>query len=213
MKQLFYIITLILSMSTLSLHAQYKFEAWNDEKYKTANSAADVPYMSDIEKEVLKVMNYARLNGKLFAETYVKKYAELKGKENLKQVKSLIVDLNKTKVLEVYKPNAGLVKAAKSHADYMGKKGEIGHFGKGGKDPAQRIEEHVNWDIWVAENIQYGVFDPAEIVIALLIDEKVPNLGHRKNILEQRGRYVGIAIAPHKTYTTNCVMEFTGGIR
>lgn len=212
MKKYALALTLFLFV-VLSLKAQYDFEEWKSPEYAIADAAAEVTYLSDKEKDVIKIMNYARLNGKLFAETYLKKYAALKGKQQLKQVKSLSTDLLNTPILEVYSPNEQLSKAAKAHAEYMGKKGDIGHIGKGGKDPAQRVEDYIGWDVWISENIQYGVEHPAEIVLALLIDEKVPNLGHRKNILEKRGRYVGIAIAPHKSYKTNCVMDYTGGLK
>ena len=200
-------------LTPATIKAQYDFPEWKDEKYKAANTTEGISYLSQDEKDIITIMNYARMNGQLFADTYVKKYAELKEMQNVKQVKSLINDLNKTKSLEPYKPNEGLTKSARSHAEYMGKQGKLGHIGKGKKNPAERIEEYVQWDVWVAENIQYGAKTPVDIVLHLLIDEKVPDLGHRKNILEVRGRYIGVAIAPHKTYGTNCVMELTGGIK
>jgi uncharacterized protein YkwD len=42
----------------------------------------------------------------------------------------------------------------------------------------------------------------------LLIDDGIESLGHRKNILEPKYQWIGIAIEPHKTYRTNCVMDF-----
>lgn len=203
----------ILFLFPAFVFAQYDFPEWEADVYKAANTGEVALYLSEQEKEVIKYLNYVRMNGKLFAETYVKKYAEINGKTNLKQVKSLIIDLNKTKPLEPYRPDEGLTKSAKKHAEYMGKQGKLGHIGKGGKNPAERIEEFVKWDIWVAENIQYGAKTPLDMVMHLLIDEKVPDLGHRKNILEPRGRYIGVSIAPHKTFSVNCVMELTGGIK
>jgi uncharacterized protein YkwD len=44
--------------------------------------------------------------------------------------------------------------------------------------------------------------------MALLIDDGIKSLGHRKNILNAGFHFVGIAIEPHKTYGTNCVMDF-----
>ena len=44
----------------------------------------------------------------------------------------------------------------------------------------------------------------------LLVDDKVPNFGHRKNILNPAFKKVGVSIRPHKVYHYNCVMEFGG---
>ena len=52
------------------------------------------------------------------------------------------------------------------------------------------------------------VQDAVEIVITLLIDEGVKGEGHRINILNEEFNSVGVAIYPHKTYKTNCVIDF-----
>ena len=206
------LIFIVLLTASARAYAQYDFPEWQTEKYKTANTAANVSYMSKDEAEILLLLNYARMDGKLFAETYLKKYVEIKNLSNSKPLKSLYTELNKLNPLPLINPSEGLTKAARSHAEYMGKSGKLGHKGKGGKNPTERIEQFVEWDVWVAENCQYGAATPVEIVLHLLIDEKVPDLGHRKNILDKRAKYIGIAIAPHKDYRINTVMEFAGGI-
>jgi hypothetical protein len=42
----------------------------------------------------------------------------------------------------------------------------------------------------------------------LLIDDGIPDVGHRVNILEARINVVGISIQPHRNYTHNCVQVF-----
>jgi uncharacterized protein YkwD len=197
----------------LGTTAQYSFPEWEAETYQAAHTARETSYLSDNEKEIIRLINLARLDGKLFARTYVRKYADEKGMKNSKPVKTLIEDLQKTPSLIPYQPDESLTKAARKHAQYMGSKGKTGHIGKGGKNPAQRVEEYIHWDIWIAENIQYGSDNPIEVVLRLLIDEKVPNLAHRKNLLAPQGRYIGVASEPHKVYGSNCVMELTGGFR
>ncbi|HSZ26431.1 MAG TPA: hypothetical protein VK766_11950, partial [Cytophagaceae bacterium] len=104
MKILFLNVFLFSLLLSFKIHAQYDFPEWQEEKYKAANTSEGASYLSPEEKDIITLLNYARMNGKLFAETYVKKYAELKKLENLKQVKSLIVDLSKTKPLQPYVP-------------------------------------------------------------------------------------------------------------
>ena len=40
------------------------------------------------------------------------------------------------------------------------------------------------------------------------IDEDIPSLGHRENLFNSNFTSVGISFKPHKTYGTNCVMDF-----
>jgi len=60
----------------------------------------------------------------------------------------------------------------------------------------------------VGENCSYGYERAIDIVLTLLIDEGIKNLGHRNNILGPDFNSVGVAIRPHKTYRVNCVMDF-----
>lgn len=62
--------------------------------------------------------------------------------------------------------------------------------------------------IEVAENIYYGRYTPEEIVMQLLIDEKIEDLGHRHNLLNPKYNSIGVSIKPHKKYEYNCVMSF-----
>jgi uncharacterized protein YkwD len=60
----------------------------------------------------------------------------------------------------------------------------------------------------VGENCSYGYDQAIDIVISLLIDEGVPDMGHRKNTLNDQFNSVGVAIRPHKEYRVNCVIDF-----
>ena len=60
----------------------------------------------------------------------------------------------------------------------------------------------------VGENCSYGYERAIDIVISLLIDKGIKNLGHRNNILSPDFNSIGVAIRPHKTYRVNCVMDF-----
>jgi uncharacterized protein YkwD len=44
------------------------------------------------------------------------------------------------------------------------------------------------------------LISPRDVVIALIVDEGVPNRGHRKNIYDCGVTQVGVGIAPHRTY-------------
>jgi uncharacterized protein YkwD len=62
---------------------------------------------------------------------------------------------------------------------------------------------------WYGENCSYGEDTPIGVVIQLLVDEGVRDLGHRKNILSYEFKRIGIGYAKHTRYGINCVQEFS----
>jgi len=106
-----------------------------------------------------------------------------------------------------------LSRAAQDHCNDIGPKGITGHDGSDGSSMSDRIEKHGSWDITIGENIDFGNDDPSEIVMALLIDDGVPNRGHRENIMNPQFRAVGIGFGAHTVYRHCCTMDFAGGIR
>ena len=195
-------ILLLLSL-TVILGQEGLKEKWSETVLAEANTVKDASYLTDQEKEIIVFMNLARLDGELFVETYLKFYMELTGKDKTKNVKSLIRDLENLEKLEPITPQKDLFNIAKDHAKSMGRSGKTGHDKFNDRyDPALKTYN------MVGENCYYGKGDALDIVITLLIDENVPNLGHRKNILNPGFNCVGVSVQPHKEYGENCVMSF-----
>lgn len=90
----------------------------------------------------------------------------------------------------------------------MGRKGIIGHKGTDRSTIATRVSGYGTWRGYIAENISHGPEAAREIVIQLLVDDGVPDHGHRKNILENQFAYIGIAVGRQRTFSTMCVMNF-----
>ena len=182
---------------------KYPYHLWNEEVIAAANTAKDANYMSEEEKNVIWLTNLARFDGALFAKTFLKDYIETNQLKYSANVKSLFKDLKKLPSIAFLKPDKRIYELAKKHAIWSGKKGKTGHarFNERAKKSG-----HSKF----AENCQYGYLTGIDILINLLIDEGVPSLGHRKNILNQKMFFTAVSIQPHKIYGYNCVIDYAG---
>ena len=91
----------------------------------------------------------------------------------------------------------------------MGRDGRTGHVTAAGETMSQRMKKFKAEGGLRAENCSYSKETPLAVVMQLLIDNGVPSLGHRKNILLKEAGNIGVGTAPHKSYGTNTVMNFT----
>ena len=169
------------------------------------DSARDVPYMSNAEKQVVYFLNLARRDPKDFVEKYISSCrTTAEGEECYREMR-------KTAPMSVLKPSRTLSLAAQDHARDKGETGREGHTGSNGSTLENRIARYGSWSYTTGENCAYGYDSAESIVVALLLDVGIPDRGHRKNILHPDFRFVGIGIRPHTSYKTNCVQDFAGG--
>ncbi len=181
-----------------------------------ANTAGSVSYMSEEEKKVVQYINLARMDGERFYQSYIPEFIEYynstfgdKILPNNKYLLSLKADLKKVKAFGLLEPFKNLNLSATFHAQDMGKMGTTGHVSSDGTSCDKRIQRfNPNIRCW-SENCSYGMASAINIVCQLLIDNNVSSLGHRTNILKSVQKMVGVGIAPHKVYRTNCVMDFS----
>jgi len=201
-----YLLLAIIAFTCISPHEAQKIEfswRWDKETLKKARTAEDADFLSEDEKKVILYTNLARANGSLFASTFLDEYIRVKKLKPNSYIQSLYDELQHVSNLPMLIPERDLYKVAREHASWSGKKGYEGH--KGFK---QRYTPMMKKYVEVGENIYYGPYTPLEIVIQLLIDEGIKDLGHRKNLLSPDFNSIGVAIKPHKTYEYNCVMGF-----
>ncbi|GFO54446.1 serine protease [Geomonas sp. Red276] len=102
----------------------------------------------------------------------------------------------------------GLAEAAAELVRDEGQNGDVGHQGLRSGTMQQRIERHGTWSNRIAENIGYGPEDPRLMVMELIIDDGVPDRGHRKNIFSRAFNVAGAACGPHPVYRNMCVIDF-----
>jgi len=201
MHQRFFPLLFLLVFSSAAC-AQKK--TWDRAVLEKANTAKDAAYLTSEEKAVIFYLNLVRLDPKLFGETYLKKYLDSTGDRN-SYVTSLLKALPLTKPMDVLLPAQDLCAFAKAHATKFGKENKVGH-----DNFKERTKTIRNNYAGIAENCDYGNDKAFDIVMSLLIDEGIQSLGHRKNILNPKYRYIGTSIRPHKGYDWNCVMDFGG---
>jgi hypothetical protein len=198
------ILTFLLSLSLLCF-AQKQEKEWPASVLDNANTAKDAEYLTQEEKDVILYLNLVRLDPELFSETYLKKYLDSTKTRN-SYTKSLKKTLEKTVGMDALIPQNDLFMISKSHAFKSGKENKTGHANF--KDRIKKVED--KYSMYMGENCDYGDHSALQIVMELLIDEGIKDVGHRVNILNPKYRYVGVAIQPHKRYVSNCVMDFGG---
>ena len=176
---------------------------------------------ADINSAVLAELNLCRSNPAKYAEKVAATLRFYSGnvftrpgetpietEEGPANVQGCVNQLKATKALPPLKASAILEKAAQAHVDDIGPKGAMGHNGTDGSDPGDRIERFGQWVGAIGENIDYGDVTPEDIVVNLLIDDGVPERGHRTNILKPEHVLAGVSHGAHADMEYVCVIVF-----
>jgi uncharacterized protein YkwD len=178
-------------------------------------------YLSAFEREVLAEQNLARTHPKEYAE-YVEEWLQyyhgtmrhlphrpyIRTIEGKRAVVEAVEFLEAQKPLPPLRPEKGLSRAARDHVADTGPKGWTGHVGSDDSEPGDRVSRYGRWYTRVGENIAYGGSDARELVIRLIIDDGIPDRGHRRNIFNPEFRLAGVAFGPHADYGTMCVVTY-----
>jgi uncharacterized protein YkwD len=121
----------------------------------------------------------------------------------------LIARLTAMESVEALWFNGLLNGTAKAHAKWMHATGKFSHYGEGGKSPGKRIAVGgYRGGLW-GENIfssedAFGL----EVLLGYLVDEGVPDFGHRENILRPDFRHLGLGIMKNMR-----VQHFGGAVK
>lgn len=156
------------------------------------------------EMSILDEINLARSNPKAYFDNYI---APQKNKFSAAYFNSCKQDMYSAGSLGRLSFQEGLYKVSKDHVNTQGPAGTRGHDRTDGRAWQTAISEYGSY-YSVGENISYGKNTAQDIVIQLLVDDGVPSLGHRKNILNPVYDSAGCAYGTHKTYRYMCVINF-----
>ena len=124
--------------------------------------------------------------------------------EGVVAVDEAIRDLRPAKPLPRLQWSDLLARAAADHVAAQSRSGAVGHY-TGDRGPGERAKARGGGP-YVSEVITYGHHSPASVIQQLLIDDGVPDRGHRLSLLRESHRYAGIACGTHKVHRTMCVI-------
>jgi hypothetical protein len=177
--------------------------------YKSISASKAFSLLSKPEQESLYWLNYFRQNPRRFWNTVMKEFLLQFPEAKSNFTRSLEADIMKApQSLPLLAPDSGLVKMATAHAaDLKKRNGVISHTSANGKSFVQRIQAAGRYSCG-AENIFNGSFNALESLIALLIDQGVPDKGHRLNLLDPKFQLVGISFVSFKEGKGILVQDF-----
>ncbi|MEO0984270.1 MAG: CAP domain-containing protein [Cyanobacteria bacterium J06639_14] len=131
--------------------------------------------------------------------------------EGVAALDEAIAALQATAPLTALTVSPGLTQGAADHADDIGPQGGIGHYGLDGSAPLERATRYgrVPPGNLLGENISFGAPTLAAWhVMQLLVDDDVPDRGHREAMLRPNYQFTGSACAPHAVFRIVCVMTY-----
>ena len=180
----------------------YIDKLYTKEQQDIANTAKDAAYLSDKEKYMIFLCNLARLDGQKYAELLDIRTSTYSYEVSLRET------LDTVKNFPMLYPNERLCEAAAFHADDMIKKGIFQHASSDGTNTFVRIQRYYK-GYAMGENIHRGPQNPSLIVRTLLVDNGVPSVGHRENILSPKFSRIGVAIHFSTASEYYCVQDFS----
>lgn len=179
---------------------------------------------TELERSILQELNVARTQPEVYIR-YLEDYRRLfkdkiytrpesniriRTQEGIAPIDEAITFLHGRSPLPPLRWSDGLARAGAELVRAQAKNKETGH-GSGRMAMAARIERHVRWTGTIGEAIAYGPKHGRDVVVQLLVDDGVPDRGHRKALLHKDYRLAGVSCAPHPTYEIACVIDFAAG--
>ena len=139
------------------------------------------------EAAVLEYTNYARTDPQGFAQEFL---AEL---EQSGQDNGAYADLMARSPVPAVAIHAGLVRVAREHSRDMAENCGLQHDSCDGTTWDARIRSAYSGDA-IGENAAMGYPTGLSVVIGWIVDEGVPSLGHRENLLSAGWEHMGIGL-------------------
>ncbi|KAJ9462375.1 hypothetical protein DIPPA_06569 [Diplonema papillatum] len=154
---------------------------------------------------VRKVMNCINASGDRLC---LPGYTDIALTEGRSAYEEAIAFLQRQPRLPPYKSMAGLQRAAKDYALDQRRNNFRGHVGSDGATLVDRLARKGIHNKSCAENIAYGMKTAEHITVQLLVDESVPDRGHRDNMMRPEYSHVGVSFDVHPSLRHVCVINY-----
>ena len=132
----------------------------------------------------------------------------LRTKEGASAVQEAIEHLNKQQPVRTLRFNEELAKAARDHVVDTGPKGLVQHESSDGTSVKERLKRYGKIVTCYGENLSFHCETALEVIMQMLIDDGVPNRGHRENLFNDDFRVCGIFTGDHKDFDTVTVVDY-----
>jgi len=164
---------------------------WPEDDLIRANTARDAEYLSDICKQAIYFSNLARINGKLFAETFLEYYNPDKTSDDYISLVENLTDGTERKPIN---PDELLSKAAQTHAS---DKDKNSHTSGDGTSATDRVMKVFGCSYYAGESISWERISNGLVPICQLLIDKGhgPGYGHRAGILNPKNLFAGIGLS------------------
>jgi len=177
---------LLACLSVFLIGIPLSSQTWSTEQLNKANTAKDISYLTEAERDAIMYINLARLYPKEFAKYEVANYfGTEKYGDYLKDSefrKSLLETLNSMDPVNPLSFDQKCYESAKCFAKEKSVTGERGH--------TRNTCEKSGY----AECISYGMESGKDIAMQWLIDHQVESLGHRNICLNSKYTTIGIGV-------------------
>lgn len=175
---------------------------------KTISASLGFNTLSKDEQEVVYYMDYARINPKVFLEKAINAF--LKGHPEVKSsyTKSLQKLFEDLAPLQLIYPDSTISHVSKLHANDLQVHNSISHTSTNGTSFKDRVSGVLKG--CGSEAIHASSrFTPLEAVLMLLFDINVPDLGHRKSLLNVNFTKAGFGVALANQGNSILVIDFS----
>lgn len=164
--------------------------------------------LSEGEQQVAYYLNYARMHPQLFLDNAINIFLQYHPEVKSNYTTSLQKLFSDITPLHFVSADLTLSRVARLHAEDLRDHHILSHNSSNGRSFQERVQPFVKG--CGSECIHAGKkFLPIESVLSLLFDFNVPDLGHRKSMLNPDFTRAGFGIAPDPVGNTVLVVDFS----
>jgi uncharacterized protein YkwD len=153
-----------------------------------------------LEAQILATINFAREHPAEYAR-------QLRRGPMTDATREAIEYLDDRRSAQPFRMTSGLAVSAAIHAADQGRRGSFEHRGSDGSSAGERMRRQGVWAGIMAEEMSAGEYTAADVVRQLIVDEGVPDRGHRIDLMDPHLTRAGVGCAPHRVYGVICVID------